>query len=104
MSSCSTAVAELQAGIFQIRGFGGSPEIFYQKSQENWYVSGCAKNSKSMNKVEEYKSEKDGLDILQDVPRYAKEGWEKITDDDKERLKWAGVFFRRRTPGRFMMR
>ncbi len=57
-----------------------------------------------MNKIEEYKNEKDGLDILHDVPRYATEGWEAITDGDKERLKWAGVFFRRQTPGHFMMR
>ena len=57
-----------------------------------------------MNKIEEYKRDKDGLDILDDIPRYANEGWEKITDGDKERLKWAGVFFRRQTPGRFMMR
>jgi ferredoxin-nitrite reductase len=51
-----------------------------------------------MNKIEEYKQEKDGLDILQDVPRYASAGWEKIPDDDKERLKWAGVFFAVRRP------
>jgi dissimilatory sulfite reductase (desulfoviridin) alpha/beta subunit len=57
-----------------------------------------------MNKIEEYKREKDGLEILHDVPRYAAEGWETITDGDKERLKWAGVFFRRQTPGHFMMR
>jgi ferredoxin-nitrite reductase len=57
-----------------------------------------------MNKIEEYKKEKAGLDILDDVPRYAAAGWEKITDGDKERLKWAGIFFRRQTPGRFMMR
>jgi ferredoxin-nitrite reductase len=57
-----------------------------------------------MNKIEEYKREKDGLDILEDIPRFAAEGWEKITDGDKERLKWAGVFFRRQTPGNFMMR
>lgn len=57
-----------------------------------------------MNKIEEYKQEKDGLEILHDLPRYAAEGWEAITDGDKERLKWAGVFFRRQTPGRFMMR
>ena len=57
-----------------------------------------------MNKIEEYKREKDGLDVLQDVPRYAQEGWEAITEGDRERLKWAGVFFRRQTPGRFMMR
>lgn len=57
-----------------------------------------------MNKIEEYKREKDGLDVLQDVPRYAAEGWEAISDGDKERLKWTGVFFRRQTPGHFMMR
>ena len=57
-----------------------------------------------MNKIEEYKQEKDGLDVLQDVPRYAAEGWEAITEGDKERLKWTGVFFRRQTPGHFMMR
>lgn len=57
-----------------------------------------------LNKIEEYKKQKDGLDILPDVPRYAAEGWEAITDGDKERLKWAGVFFRKQTPGNFMMR
>ena len=57
-----------------------------------------------MNKIEEYKKEKNGLDVVQDVPRYAAEGWEAITDGDKERLKWAGVFFRKQTPGNFMMR
>jgi len=40
-----------------------------------------------MNKIEEYKREKDGLDILQDVPRYTQEGWEAITEGDRERLK-----------------
>ena len=33
-----------------------------------------------MNKIEEYKAEKDGLDILQDIPRYAQEGWEAISE------------------------
>ena len=56
-----------------------------------------------MNKIEEYKAEKGGLGVVDDLPRYA-EGWEAITDSDKERLKWLGVFFRRQTPGRFMMR
>ena len=57
-----------------------------------------------MNKIEVYKQEKNGLDVKQDLPRYAQEGWEAITDGDRERLKWLGVFFRRQTPGHFMMR
>lgn len=60
--------------------------------------------SESLNKIERYKQEKDGLDVLDDVPRFAREGWEAIPDGDRERLKWTGVFFRRQTPGRFMMR
>ena len=58
----------------------------------------------TQNKIERYKLEKDGLDIVPDVPRLAQEGWQAIDDGDRERLKWAGVFFRRQTPGRFMMR
>ncbi len=57
-----------------------------------------------MNKIEEYKQEKDGLDILQEVPTIARQGWEAISEGDRERLKWVGVFFRRQTPGHFMMR
>lgn len=57
-----------------------------------------------MNKIEQFKAEKDGLDILEEVPRFTEEGWEAILEGDRERLKWAGVFFRKQTPGHFMMR
>ncbi|HEY3042442.1 MAG TPA: FAD-dependent oxidoreductase [Vicinamibacterales bacterium] len=58
----------------------------------------------TLNKIERIKSEKDGLDIVEEVPRLAQDGWEAIDEGNRERLKWAGVFFRRQTPGRFMMR
>ena len=58
----------------------------------------------TLNKIERYKKEKDGLDILQDVPQLARNGWQALEDGDRERLKWVGVFFRRQTPGQFMMR
>jgi len=45
-----------------------------------------------------------GLDVTEDLIRFAREGWRTIADDDKERLKWVGVFQRRPTPGHFMMR
>ena len=43
-----------------------------------------------MNKIEALKAEKDGLDVTEDLVRFAREGWQTIADDDKERLKWVG--------------
>ena len=57
-----------------------------------------------MNKIEALKSERDGLDVTEDLVRFAREGWRTIADEDKERLKWVGVFQRKPTPGHFMMR
>jgi ferredoxin-nitrite reductase len=57
-----------------------------------------------MNKIEALKAERDGLDVTEDLVRFAHEGWRTIADDDKERLKWVGVFHRKPTPGHFMMR
>jgi ferredoxin-nitrite reductase len=58
------------------------------------------------NAVESYKASKggDGLRIREEMPRMASEGWESLSPADKELLKWAGVFFRRPTPGEFMLR
>lgn len=57
-----------------------------------------------MNKFEEIKAARDGLDVLPDIMRYARLGWEAICDDDKARMKWYGLFFRKHTPGQFMLR
>jgi ferredoxin-nitrite reductase len=57
-----------------------------------------------MNKFERIKAEKDGLDIVKEIPAFAQQGWEAITEADLERLKWAGLFFRKHTPEFFMMR
>ena len=56
------------------------------------------------NRIEEIKRAKDGLDVLPDLHRYAREGVEAIPDDDFERLKWYGLFHRKATPGYFMLR
>ena len=58
----------------------------------------------TLNKIERYKRDKDGLDVEADIQRFVLDGWEAIDESDRERLKWLGVFFRRQTPGRFMMR
>lgn len=54
------------------------------------------------NKIEAIKAAKDGLDVLADLPRWASA--EDIPADDIERLKWYGIFYRKTTPGFFMMR
>ncbi len=59
-----------------------------------------------MNKIEQLKSEKDGLDVWPDLVRYATEGTliDQIPEDDLQRMKWYGVFHRPQRPGTFMMR
>jgi ferredoxin-nitrite reductase len=56
------------------------------------------------NKIEEIKRAKDGLDVLDDIYRYAELGFDAIPPDDYERMKWYGLFHRPQTPGHFMMR
>ncbi len=57
------------------------------------------------NKVEIIKSEKDGLDSLPDILRLAPtNNWQEMTEGDKQRAKWHGLFFRTPTPGNFMLR
>ncbi len=57
------------------------------------------------NKIELIKAERDGLEIAGDIERFAREGWESIPEADRDvRLKWVGVFYRKQTPGYFMIR
>lgn len=58
------------------------------------------------NAVEQYKSSVggDGLRILEHLPQIMARGAESLTSREKELLKWLGVFYRRPTPGKFMMR
>ncbi|MEN9232140.1 MAG: ferredoxin--nitrite reductase [Thermostichus sp. DG02_5_bins_236] len=57
------------------------------------------------NPFERIKSEKDGLAVKAELEAFARLGWEKIPEEDREhRLKWLGIFWRKRTPGQFMLR
>src|SRR6266849_10232680 len=58
------------------------------------------------NSIETCKAMKDGdgLRIREDLPRVVEQGYESLTQEQKQLLKWVGVFFREPTPGRFMMR
>jgi ferredoxin-nitrite reductase len=58
------------------------------------------------NAIEGYKSSMngDGLGILDHLPQILERGASALTPAEKELLKWVGLFFRKPTPGKFMMR
>jgi nitrite reductase (NADH) large subunit len=69
------------------------------------HVYGGVAQDKEPNKIEIMKAELDGLDALPDILRLAPtNNWEEMTEDDKQRAKWHGLFFRKPTPGNFMLR
>ncbi len=54
---------------------------------------------------EKLKLEKDGLDVIHDIYRYAKLGFPAIVEEDFDRLKWYGVYRQKpKDSGYFMMR
>ncbi|MHA3775541.1 nitrite/sulfite reductase [Verrucomicrobiota bacterium sgz303538] len=54
---------------------------------------------------EQMKLDKDGLDVIHDIYRYAKTGFASISDDDFDRMKWYGVYRQKpKDGGYFMMR
>ena len=54
---------------------------------------------------ERIKQEKDGLDVIHDIYRYAQLGFAQITEDDFERMKWYGVYRQKpKDSGYFMLR
>ncbi len=60
-----------------------------------------------MNKIEQWKQQKHGFDVWPDLLDHAKQGtpMKQIDNTDLERLKWYGVFYRKRdTPGTYMLR
>ena len=54
---------------------------------------------------EKMKLDKDGLDVIHDIYRYAKTGFASIDADDFDRMKWYGVYRQKpKDSGYFMMR
>lgn len=54
--------------------------------------------------IERIKREKDGLAVLEDIPKWIEDGVSSISPEDLVRLKWLGLFYRESTPGLFMLR
>ena len=57
-----------------------------------------------LTKEEKLKQEKAGLDVYDDILRYARTGFETIEAGDFMRFKWYGVYQQRPNEGHFMMR
>src|SRR5262249_34030708 len=80
----------------------GSCQPLLQQLLEN---CGAPTAPVAKNKIELMKEERDGLDALSDIYRLAAaDAWQEMTEDDQQRAKWHGLFFRKPTPGNFMLR
>ncbi len=54
--------------------------------------------------IEAIKKDKDGLDVWDDLQRYAVTGFSTIQSDDMSRLRWYGIYQQQPNVGHFMMR
>lgn len=65
-----------------------------------------ASPSRASNSIEALKASVggDGLRVLEQLPEIMQRGAAALTSAEKELLKWVGVFYRKPTPGKFMMR
>ena len=62
-------------------------------------------DGKKLNKIEQNKADKDGLLVGSEIEKFAEMGWEQVDETDLQlRLKWYGMFWRPKTPGKFMLR
>ncbi len=62
-------------------------------------------DGKKLNKIEQNKADKDGLLVGSEIEKFAELGWEQVDETDLQlRLKWYGMFWRPKTPGKFMLR
>ncbi|WP_100372525.1 nitrite/sulfite reductase [Bacillus sp. FJAT-45037] len=69
------------------------------------YEKVWANEPDKLNKDEQLKLNKDGLDILNDIDRFAKEGFESIPKEEWSLFKWAGLYLQKpKEDGYFMMR
>jgi sulfite reductase beta subunit-like hemoprotein len=57
-----------------------------------------------MNEPERIKKEKDGLDVYEDILRYARTGYHSIHPDDMYRFRWYGLYEQKPKNGHFMLR
>ncbi|MGH0540239.1 nitrite/sulfite reductase [Bacillus cereus] len=62
-------------------------------------------NNEKLNQTEKNKLKKDGLEIFNDIPYYAENGFKSIPKEEWDAFKWAGLYLQRpKEAGYFMMR
>lgn len=57
-----------------------------------------------MNPIERIKTEKLGLELLKELPQLAATPLEELSEDDKQRIKWLGLWYRKTSPPTLMTR
>lgn len=86
----------------------GQPlDLLENRASPDALLEACGVQGKTppKNKIEVLKDEKNGLDALPDILGLAPGNrWQEMTEADKQRAKWHGLFFRQPTPGNFMLR
>lgn len=76
------------------------PPVMTSSAPSRTYLEG-----KKLNKIEQNKAAKDGLLVGSEIEKFAEMGWEQVDETDLQlRLKWYGMFWRPKTPGKFMLR
>ncbi|MFO0879330.1 MAG: FAD-dependent oxidoreductase [Gemmataceae bacterium] len=69
------------------------------------FLQAAGKIRAEPNKLELMKKKRDGLDVLDRLLHLAQDNnWQELSEDDKQRARWYGLFFRKTTPGHFMLR
>jgi ferredoxin-nitrite reductase len=57
-----------------------------------------------LNPIERIKTEKLGLELLKELPQLAQTPLETLSEDDKQRIKWLGLWYRKTDPPTLMTR
>jgi len=75
-----------------------------QRQQTNGTGMANGNGKSKLNKVELLKRKKSPLSLIHDIYRWADEGFDSIPPEYYDLFKWHGFFYRKQTPGYFMLR
>jgi len=75
-----------------------------QRPQTNGNGMANGNGKAKLNKVELLKRKKSPLSLIHDIYRWADEGFDSIPPEYYDLFKWHGFFYRKQTPGCFMLR